>query len=127
MNNEDRLYPTLPVSASEMDATVYRLKKIEEIQSTISTERDRRERTYKKLKRIVTAINYVENGTGVLGVVAGAIGIPAILGVISAPIGLALEGIAMGSVGFMVILKYTMKRLTAKMKKHEKNQAHRGH
>ena len=51
---------------------------------------------------------------------AGAIGIPAILGVISAPVGLVLEGIAMGSVGFMVILKYTMKRLTAKMKKHEK-------
>ena len=52
MNKEDRLYPTLPINkdASEMDTTVYRLKKIEEIQSTISKERDHRERTYKKTK-----------------------------------------------------------------------------
>ena len=48
-----------------------------------------------------------------------AVGIPAIVGVISAPIGLAMEGAAIGALGCFTLLKYASKRLTAKTKKHD--------
>ena len=76
---------------------MYRIQKIEEIKSQILREREQRETSYKKLKRWICAIRYVEHGVKLLGAATAAIGIPAIVGVISAPIGLAMEGAAIGA------------------------------
>ena len=54
----------------------------------------------------------VEHGVELLGVATAAVGIPA-------PIGLAMEGVAIGAFGCYALLKYASKRLTAKTKKHD--------
>ena len=51
--------------------------------------------------------------------VTAAIGIPAIMGVISAPISLSMEGASIGAFGCYALLKYAFKRLAAKTKKHD--------
>ena len=115
------VYPTLRSSTGgtvKDETKVYRIQKIEEIKSQILRERQQRQTSYKKLKRWICAIRYVEHGVELLGAVTAAIGIPAIMGVISAPIGLAMEGAAMSAFGFYALLKYASKRVKAKTKKH---------
>ena len=109
------LYPDLPDSRDE-NAKTYRLKKIEDIQSQILKERGERERLYKKIKRITATIRYVEYGVEALGGISGAVGIPAILGIITAPVGLVLEGTCIGAFGASVLLKYASEKLTVKAK-----------
>ena len=74
---------------------------------------------YKKIKRITATIRYVEYGVETLGGISGAVGIPAILGIITAPVGLVLEGTCIGAFGASVLLKYESKKLTVKAKKHD--------
>ena len=104
---------------SNEETKVFRLKKIEEIRSLILKERDHRERTYKKIKRVIDTINYVEIGLEGLGAIAGAVSIPALLGVISAPVGLVLEGTFIGAFGVDILLRIASRRLSAKLKKHD--------
>ena len=122
INEIKPLYPNLNLNSDDdvRDETkIYRLQKIEEIKSQICKERNSREVSFKKLKRWISAIQYVEHGVEVLGVTAAAIGIPALMGVISAPIGLVLEGASIGAFGFYAVLKYASKKLTVKSKKHD--------
>ena len=84
-----------------------------------TTDREQRETWYKKLKRWICAIRYVEHGAQLLGAATAVVSIPVIAGVISAPIGLAMEGAAIGAFGCYALLKYAYKRLTAKTKNHD--------
>ena len=111
------VYQTLPTVKDE--TKVYQIQKIEEIKSQILREREQREISYKKLKRWICAIRYVEHGAQLLGAATAVVSIPVIAGVISAPIGLAMEGAAIGAFGCYALLKYAYKRLTAKTKKHD--------
>ena len=114
------LYPALVTSTSDPDAKMYRLKKIEEIKLQIVKEREGREKSYKKIKRWMDAIGYLETGTLGLGAIAAGVGIPAILGIITAPVGLSLEGVFIGAFAFEVLLKFANKKLNLKLKKHDK-------
>ena len=116
------VYPALPLNSGDVvrdETKVYRLQKIEEIKSQIIREREQRDTSYKKLKRWICAISYVEHGVELLGAATAAVGIPAIAGIISAPIGFAMEGAAIGAFGCYALLKYASKRLTAKTRKHD--------
>ena len=61
----------------------------------------------------------MEYGVEALGTSSAAVGIPAILGVVTGPVGLVMEGIAIGAFGAYAILKYASRRLTHKTKKHD--------
>ena len=117
------LYPQLPPYSDPSDTSdvskIYRLQKIESIKSQIAKERDHREKQYKKIKRFITAIHYVEVGMGLLSGASAGMSIPSLLGVVTAPVGLVLSGMAIGSCTAIMGLKYVAKRLTTKTKKHD--------
>ena len=112
------LYPQLP--AQDPETKMYRLKKIEDIQSSIIAERNKREATYKKIQRLKTAIRYVDIGFEIVGGISGVVGIPALLGVVTTPIGLVLEGMCIGGFGGSLAIKYVGKRLSLKARKHDR-------
>ena len=115
------LYPVLP--EQDPETKIYRLKKIEDIQSSIINERNRREATYKKIQRLKTTIHYVDIGAEVVGGISGAVGIPALLGVISSPIGLVLEGMCVAGFAASMAIKYVGRRLAIKARKHDRIRA----
>ena len=62
-------------------------------------------------------MSYSETVAEVVGVVAGAVGIAAIAGVVTAPLGFVLEGVAIGCGGASLSFKYANSKSKPKVKK----------
>ena len=78
LNAYPNIYLTLPLNSGDIvrdETKVYWLQKIEEIKSQILREREQRETSYKKLKRWIWAIRYVEHGVELQGAATAAVGI----------------------------------------------------
>lgn len=108
------IYPDLP-----KDVDGFRLQKIDGVRKEIQRERSNREQTYKKYKKVITALSYTETLAEVVGIAAGSTGIVAIAGGITAPLGLAFEGVAIGCGAATLIVKYFNSKLKVKARKHD--------
>lgn len=123
---DSKLYPSLPsapegeVLIVEGTAQSYRLKKINEIQKEITTERDKRANLSKKYHRAVKIIAGVDSTLVVFSMGLGAAGIGVLSTIIAAPVAIALEGVALGTGLLSIVGGQTNKKLTMKAEKHEK-------
>ena len=68
---------------------------------------------------MIKTFSYTETITELVGVAAGSVGIAALVGGVTAPIGLLLEGIAIVCGGGTLITKYVNSKLRSKVKKHD--------
>jgi hypothetical protein len=95
------------------------LDTIEEAQYTLNTIEFRRKifSKYKKAFGIMTGFNNFLNFTSV---VAGSVGVSALAGVITAPLGLTLGGATIGSACLSSVLGWQKKTAVTKLAKHEK-------
>ena len=115
-----KLYPDLQENnVNTINVHVFRLQKINEVQKEIRIEKNNREKTYKKYKKVIKTFSYTETITELVGVAAGSVGIAALVGGVTTPIGLLLEGIAIVCGGGTLITKYVNSKLRSKVKKHE--------
>ena len=108
-----KIYPEL----ENVDA--FRMQKIEDVRKEIQSERNKREKTYRKYKKIIHILSYSESVAEVAGMTAGSVGIAALAGGVTAPLGLVLEGIALGCGATSLALKYFNSKLKPKAKKHD--------
>ena len=111
-NKNEKLYPVLPNGES------YRLQKIDNIQKDIEEEKIFRESLNKKYRKILTILNYTEGCSEAVGVVSGSIGIASLSGVVTAPLFIILEGIAIGCGVSVMFTKFFSRKLTKKARKH---------
>lgn len=123
--DSSKIYPDLRTIATEADEDaqqsdkIFRLSKIEQVQSEISKERDKRECMYKKYNKVVSFLSTTENVLDCIGAVFGIVGLTAIAGVVSAPIGIAFESATVGFVGLGLVFKRFSKKYREKAKKHD--------
>ena len=116
-NTEEKLYPNLPNNIGPLN---FRLQQISEVKKFLEEEIEFRRKTFYKYKKgfsVITGFTHVINLTTVA---AGTVGISALAGVITAPIGLALGGISIGGAVISSVLSWGKKNLLSKMEKHEK-------
>ena len=85
MAEEIKIYPDL------QDTDTFRLHKINEIQKEIISEHEKRNSLYKKYNKIINSINTLETSAEFGGIAIGSVGIAAITGVVTSPIGFVLE------------------------------------
>lgn len=98
----------------------FRLQQICEVKKYLEGEIEFRRNVFKKYKKafnVITGFNHFLNFTSVA---AGSVGVSAIAGVITAPIGLALGGVTIGSAIISSALSWEKKNILKKIEKHEK-------
>ena len=114
------MYPDLQENnVNTINVHGFRLQKINEVQKEIRMEKNNREQTSKKYKKVINTFSFTETIIELAGVAAGSVGIAALVGGVTAPLGLVLEGIAIGCGGGTLITKYVNSKLRSKVKKHE--------
>ena len=115
-----KLYPDLQENnVNTITTHGFRLQKINEVQKEIQMEKNNREKTYKKYKKVIKTFLITETITELVGVASGSVGIAALAGGVTVPIGLVLEGLAIGCGGGSLLTKYVNSKLRPKAKKHE--------
>ena len=123
----EKVYPELPVSEPTAPPEVinqsghdYRVAKINEIQSSLEKERDKRRDLSKKYGRGVKWVNNVDTILVVTSMGLGVAGVGLLSTVVLAPIVVAMEGVAMGAGLLSIVGKYANKKLLIKAQKHER-------
>ena len=115
-----KLYPDLQENITTTITTHgFRLQKINEVQKEIQMGKNNREKTYKKYKKVIKTFSITETITELVGVASGSVGIAALAGGVTVPIGLVLEGLAIVCGGGSLLTKYVNSKLRPKAKKHE--------
>ena len=88
-----RTIPSAPVEDGD-ESQVYRLQKIGDVEQFLRSEVTDRNKLKKKFSKYNATLHYVDDGLTALEVISAGAGIGLISTGIAAPIGLALEGIA---------------------------------
>ena len=117
-NTEEKLYPPLPQLSENPQS--FRLQQISEVKKFLEGEIEYRRKIFSKYKKafdVVTGITHFLNFTSVA---AGSVGISALAGVITAPIGLALGGVTVSTAIISSALALEKKNILKKLNKHEK-------
>ena len=102
-----------------MMVNTFRLQKIDDIQKIIEAERDKRASLYKKYNKIINTITKLEAFSAAVGLGLAAGGVTAISGVISSPIGFALEGVAIACGVIALATNFFNNKLRSKVEKHD--------
>ena len=112
-----KIYPTIP-SAPVDESQVYRLQKIGDVEQFLRNEIRDRNKLKKKFSKYNATLHYVDDGLTALEVISAGAGIGLISTGIAAPIGLALEGIAILAGLVQLGLKKINKKMSFKSNKH---------
>lgn len=97
----------------------FRLKKIDEIQKYLESEREVRQALAKKYQRGINILTGISYGLEVIAVGLGASGVALLTTVIAAPLVVAMEGVAIGTGGLSITGNLICdKVLSQKVKKH---------
>ena len=115
------LYPKLPTAPPIEDQRQgYRLQKINEIQTFLEKEVKARGALSKKYFRVAKIVDNVDTVLMTITLGAGAGGIALLSTVVTSPIVIPLEGMALFTGLLSIIGKYSVKKSTSKAEKHEK-------
>lgn len=116
------LYPLLPPSAppTNNQASMYRLQKISEIQQALQTERDKRGDLSKKYHRSIKIIRGLDDTLVVTSIGLGLSGVALMTGIITTPVAIATEIVALGTGMISLIGNVVNRKLQPKAEKHEK-------
>ena len=121
MEMKENLYPKLPTAPPiEDQGQGYRLQKINEIQAFLEKEVATREALSKKYFRVAGIVDNVDTVLIAITLGGGAAGIGLLSTVIAAPAVIAIEGVALFTGFLSIISKYSVKKSTSKVEKHEK-------
>ena len=121
MEMKENIYPILPTAPPiEDQGQGYRLQKINEIQAFLEKEVKTREALSKKYFRAAKIVDNVKTVLITLTLGAGAGGIALLSTVVTSPIVIPLEGVALFTGLLSIIGKYSVKKSTSKAEKHEK-------
>ena len=120
----EKKYPELPTAPPEevnqAAGHSYRIRKINEIQSSLERERDKRRDLSKKYDRSVKWVNNVDAILITTSMGLGVAGVGLLSTVILAPIVVIMEGAAIGTGLLSIVGKYATKKLHLKARKHER-------
>ena len=117
MDNEG-IYPQLP--QIQENPQNFRLQQISEIKKFFEEEIEFRRRIYSKYKKAFDVITGFTHFINLASITAGSIGVSALAGLITAPIGLALGGVTIGGAVISTALTWEKKNVLHKLEKHEK-------
>ena len=127
---KSNIYPELPLiegatgnqsTENLQNPQAYRLKEISEVKEFFLKEIEHRNKILMKYKKAFSALTWTNHTLNGLSIASGAVGLSALVGVLTAPAGLVLTGIGIGSAVIsstllQVLKKWGIKKLT----KHEK-------
>ena len=128
--NEDteyKVYPDLsayPVTPVQPVTPVYkpqdfRLTQITDVRKFLEDEMEFRRKIRKKYKKAFNVVTGIGHAVNITSVVAGAVGVSSLAGVITAPIGIALGGVSIGCAVLSSGLSCKKKDILHKLAKHE--------
>ena len=112
------LYPSLPLPPDNPQN--FRLQQICEVKKYLEDELEFRRKLFTKYKKAFNVFTGLSHFLNITSVAAGSVGISALAGVITAPIGLALGGVTIGSALISSALSWEKKNILKKLGKHEK-------
>ena len=115
--NTNNLYPTLP---NYENPTNFRLQQISDIKKFFENEIEHSKSTRKKYKKAFETLSGLSYTFGVLGGGSTVVGMTSLSGVISAPIGLGIGGLALVSSLLTVAFTKGKDYISKKLEKHEK-------
>ena len=112
-------YPILPVPERIIDTTNFRLQEIKDIKIFLEKEIEYRKDVHKKYKKAFNIITNISHGLAFVGAGAGAVSLTTVANLLTAPVGFALGGVAIGSSVITFGLNFYKKKIVTKMEKHE--------
>jgi hypothetical protein len=115
---ETKIYTTLPVL--QENPQNFRLTQISEIKKYFEDEIELRRKIFSKYKKAFDVITGINHFLNLSSVATGSLGVTALAGVITAPIGMALGGVTIGSAIISSALNWKKKTILKKLCKHEK-------
>ena len=115
MDSNEGIYPPLP-----QDPQNFRLQQISEIKKFFEEEIEFRRGLYSKYKKAFDVITGFTHFINLASITAGSVGVSALAGLITAPIGLALGGVTIGGAVISTALTWEKKNVLHKLEKHEK-------
>ena len=105
----------------EIDGHTYRLKKIDEIQEILTSERDKRNDLSTKYNRGVNIIGVIDNCLGVTAIGLGITGVGLLSTIVAAPAVIGIEAVSIVMGLLRVVGNQAIKKLSLKIEKHEKD------
>ncbi len=106
-----------------INAHEYRLRKINDIQKEIESERQKRIALLEKYKQAVKAVDVTNSALALLSVGLAAVGIGILSTVVAAPVAIVLQSAGALAGLFLVASRPVGKKLALKVEKHEKIKA----
>lgn len=119
-NHSDKLYPALPTEDMSPNPMMFRLQQINEVKTFLEKEMEYRRGITRKYKKAFNIMTYVSHTLSAVGAASGAISLTSLANLMTAPVGLALGGVAIASTSITAILTWQKKKIMHKMEKHEK-------
>ena len=104
----------------DKDGHIYRLKKIDEIQEILISERDKRNELSIKYNRGVNIIGVIDNCLGVTAIGLGITGISLLSTIVAAPAVVGMEAVSIVMELIRVVGNRAIKKISLKIEKHEK-------
>ena len=122
MEDKETIDDTLTLKAGipVITAQSFRLKKIRDIQNVIEEERNKRATLSKNYNKAVKIIKTTTDILGLITMALGVSGIGVLSTVVSAPIAIGMEGIALAAGVIIIIASQVNKKISFKGEKHEK-------
>lgn len=120
---KDNIYPTILPSAPNLEINAsqeFRLSEIRKLKEILKNDIELRIKCYTKYNRISNVLSGLNTGFTTIGIGLGISGISLLSTIISVPIVIALEGIALGFGLSGVLLGVGSKRIYNKLEKHER-------
>lgn len=118
MGEEKKLYPEIPQIQENPQS--FRLQQISEVKKFLEEEIEFRRKIFSKYKKAFGIITGFTHFLNLTSVAAGSVGISALAGVITAPIGLILGGVTVGGAIISSALSWEKKNILQKLEKHER-------
>jgi autonomous glycyl radical cofactor GrcA len=109
------LYPTL----ESVDDNFRRIR-ISEIKTFLEKEIEDRRKLYNKYKKGYTACDNINNASSIISTGCGIAGMTLLVTVVSTPIVIGLECVALTMGGVAIVANFANKKLLKKLEKHEK-------
>ena len=120
----ENIYPTLPnyetSNAQGVNPTHFRLQQISEIKKYFESEIESRKSTKKKYKKAFDTLTGLSHTFGVIGAGSTVVSMTSLANLITAPVGMALGGLAIVSSCSAIAITQAKKYIFKKLEKHEK-------
>ena len=113
----ENIYPDISIERDE--SSNFRLSEIRKLEGRLETERDLREKLYKKYRRAINVIDSIDAALVLASLGLGATGVGLLSTIIAAPIVIPLEVTAIGCGLLGVGGKFISRKLLRKAKKHD--------